>query len=155
MGKEIERKYLVQQGVKAFPGIGNVMHQGYIPTKDNTVVRVRTESRGDCYICIKGETKGITRSEFEYKIPKVEAEDILLTLCDNIISKTRYIVQYNDDFWEVDVFHGDNDGLVTAELELEYETQEIVLPPWIEMEVSDDPKYYNSSLAELPYKDWK
>ena len=118
-------------------------------------MRVRVAGT-QAYLTIKGPTVGITRSEFEYPIPLTEAEAMLDTLCNGpLIEKTRHREEFAGRTWEVDVFHGDNDGLVVAEIELASETEEFVRPPWASREVSDDPRYFNNNLASNPYKNWR
>ncbi len=163
MGKEIERKYLVNkvawQGCKAElsntpQALGIKYCQGYLPTNDQTTVRLRIiGDRG--YLTIKSKTVGNTRSEFEYFIPVEDAQEMLDTLClKPLIEKIRYKINYGDLVWEVDEFLGDNAGLIIAEIELENEQQQVDLPNWIEREVNDQ-KYFNSSLAKYPYSQWQ
>ncbi len=57
--------------------------------------------------------------------------------------------------WEIDVFHGDNAGLVVAEVEIASESEQIEPPPWLGREVSNDPSYFNSNLVNNPYKNWR
>ena len=155
MGIEIERKFLVtndhwrEAASAALP-----IKQGYLVGGKEASVRVRLQ--GDkANLNIKSATLGVRRQEFEYAIPLEEAELILTTLCQRpIIEKTRYLVSYANKQWEVDVFEGDNAGLIVAELELQDETEQFDPPPWLGEEVSDDPRYYNSCLSQHPYKDW-
>lgn len=153
MGTEIERKYLVKGDRWKNLAQGVLYRQGYFATVGKTTVRVRViGERG--YLTIKGENKGILRSEFEYPIPVEDAEEMLDTLCDRpLIEKFRYIIPYGNFLWEVDEFLGDNAGLIIAEVELDSEDRVIVLPDWIDREVSD-PKYFNSNLVKHPYKQW-
>jgi CYTH domain-containing protein len=98
---------------------------------------------------------GATRAEFEYAIPLDDAQQ-LLALCDGpLIEKTRYVVPYQGTTWEVDEFWGDNAGLVVAEVELQSEDQPFACPPWLGAEVTQDARYYNSSLASVPYGQWR
>lgn len=149
MSKEIERKFLVTgDGWKI--GEGTLYRQGYLNTHPERTVRVRTDS-GTARITIKGKTVGCTRSEFEYSIPPEDAE-ALLALCEKpVISKHRYRVWVEGLTWEVDEFHGENEGLVLAEIELESEDQEFSLPEWIGPEVTGDPRYYNANLVTHPF----
>jgi adenylate cyclase len=152
MAIEIERKFLVQ-GTQWRTGAGTRIHQGYLNRDKARTVRVRT--RGDqAFLTVKGLTHGASRAEFEYEIPLADAEE-LLKLCDGpIIDKHRYIVVHDGSKWEVDEFHGDNSGLVVAEIELQSKDQHFTRPPWLGREVTDDNRYYNSSLAGHPYRDW-
>jgi adenylate cyclase len=155
MGIEIERKFLVVNDSwreAASPGIP--IKQGYLLGGKHASVRVRLQ--GDkANLNIKSATLGVRRQEFEYAIPLDDAEVLLATLCHRpLIEKVRYLVPYVDKQWEIDVFEGDNAGLVVAELELQDETEDYVRPPWLGEEVSHDPRYYNTSLSQHPYKDW-
>jgi adenylate cyclase len=156
MAAEIERKFLVTgPGWKATGARGVPFRQGYLSTAVDRIVRVRTE--GDrAVLTIKGRTTGITRAEFEYPIPFSDATTMLDTLCERpLIEKTRYRVSANDVTWDVDEFHGDNDGLVVAEVELASADQQVAAPPWIGREVSNDPRYFNASLVSHPYRNWR
>ncbi|MDB4960136.1 MAG: hypothetical protein JWP01_135 [Myxococcales bacterium] len=152
---EIERKFLVDRKVWVPEGPGTLYKQGYLSSTKERVVRVRLE--GDAgKLTIKGATQGITRVELEYPIPAEDAELMLRTLCERpLIEKTRHKETHGGKLWEIDVFHGDNDGLVMAELELSSEDETFTWPPWIVEEVSSDPRYYNSNLIAAPYKSWK
>lgn len=153
MGSEIERKFLVDPAWRP-PGEGVQLTQGYLSTTPERTVRVRLE--GDAAkLTIKGKTVGVTRAEFEYDIPAADAP-ALLALCEQpVIEKHRYEVEHDGKRWEVDVFHGANDGLVVAELELASETEPFAVPPWAIEEVSHDPRYYNANLQRHPYRTWK
>lgn len=153
MSVEIERKFLVNgNGYKS--GSFKVYRQGYLYTETKHTVRVRTAGK-KAVITIKGKRIGISRSEFEYKIPFKDAEQMLDSLCEKpIIEKKRYVIKYSGLIWEVDEFMGKNEGLVIAEVELESEDQEIDLPPWVGEDVSKNPRYANSNLVRNPYKSW-
>ena len=154
MGKEIERKFLIDQSIIGDLKNGSQIKQGYISTTNNTVVRVRVADQ-KAYLTLKGENSGATRSEFEYEIPTNDAEEIILELCSGpIIDKTRYVQTYKGHTWEIDVFHGDNKGLVVAEVELENEDEHVEMPKWIQKEVTSDKRYYNSNLLNNPYNSW-
>ena len=152
MAKEIERKFLINQDELGSLENGTSIKQGYISTTDNTVVRVRV-SGTQAYLTLKGENMGVTRSEFEYEIPVSDASD-LMNLCDNIIEKTRYLIQHKGMIWELDIFEGSNNGLMIAEIELESEDQHFEFPNWVGKEVSDDSRYYNACLARNPFSTW-
>ncbi len=107
------------------------------------------------YLNIKSAAFSVRRKEFEYEIPLHDAEDLLDTLCQKpLIEKIRYLVDFGKHTWEVDVFEGENDGLVLAEVELKSPDEPFELPSWAGDEVSDDPRYYNPYLIERPYKTW-
>ena len=97
----------------------------------------------------------IVRDEYEYPIPVEDANELLDTLCVGpLIEKTRYRVVYEGKTWEVDIFESDNKGLEMAEVELQSMDETVILPDWIDREVSDDKRYYNNYLIEHPYKNW-
>ena len=158
MALEIERKFLVKGDFKkeAFQALRVI--QGYLSSVPERVVRVRV--KGDKgFITVKGSVNasGVSRFEWEKEIPVEEARQ-LLELCEpGVIDKTRYLVKNTDGnhIWEVDEFHGDNDGLTVAEVELADENEPFDKPEWLGEEVTGDPKYFNSMLAKHPFNDWK
>ncbi len=154
MALEIERKFLIDLKKLGHLKNGITIKQGYISTTDKTVVRVRISGK-KAYLTLKGENKGITRTEFEYEIPIKDGESIIAELCSTpLIEKTRYLIPVSKHTWEVDIFHGDNDGLAVAEVELTNANEDIDLPEWVTTEVSGDKKYYNSNLLNYPFKAW-
>ncbi len=154
MGREIERKFLVRDDSWRGDAAGVAVRQGYLSTARECTVRVRVA--GDrAWLTIKGPARGLARLEFEYEIPVADAQALLDELCRHPpIEKTRHRVEYGGLVWEVDEFHGANEGLVVAEVELAREDQEVPLPPWVGEEVSHDPRYLNAHLAEHPYTEW-
>ncbi len=155
MGLEIERKFLVvNDSWKMSVESESRLIQGYLSTEKNATIRVRV--KGDCaYLTIKGATTGIKRSEYEYEIPVKDAEEMLQNnSLGAVISKQRYKVRCGEHVWDLDLFHGDNEGLVMAEVELSTEDEQFELPDWAGMEVSDDVRYYNANLVENPYRRW-
>lgn len=155
MAIEIERKFLVKGDSWRSLGTGTIYRQGYIATVNGATVRVRIAGETG-YITIKGKTQGMSRQEFEYPIPIADAQMMLDTLCDRpLIEKIRYRINLRGLLWEVDEFLGENQGLILAEVELTNEEQTIELPDWIDREVTSDRKYYNSSLTNYPYQQWK
>lgn len=154
MAVEIERKFLVIDDSWRKNAMGTLFRQGYLSVEPSRTVRVRLEG-GVGKLTIKGRTEGIRRLEYEYQIPRQEAMELLDNLClQPLIEKTRYRVEYAGLIWEIDEFYGANDGLILAEVELESEDVEFDTPDWVGQEVSDNPRYYNSSLARQPYKNW-
>jgi CYTH domain-containing protein len=153
MGQEIERKFLVTNDGWREGAEGTLYRQGYLAKDADRTVRVRVAGT-QAYLTIKGRTKGTSRAEYEYEIPLKDAEE-LLDLCEGpLVEKTRHKIQHAGRTWEVDVFHGDNDGLIMAEVELEREDVHVEMPGWAGKEVSGDARYYNSSLSKKPYKTW-
>ena len=153
--REIERKFLVAGDFRKDVSGASRIVQGFLSTAPGRAVRVRIY--GDKgFITVKGPAQGITRFEWEKEIPADEAEQ-LLALCEpGVIDKTRHLVPAADGhLWEVDEFHGDNEGLIVAEIELEAEDEPFERPAWLGKEVTDDHRYCNTSLTKHPYKDWE
>jgi CYTH domain-containing protein len=154
MAKEIERKYQVKLEAWVAQGPGTHFKQGYLNTQKERVVRVRLEG-SEAKLTIKGITTGVTRAEFEYGIPVEDAVLLLENLCEQpLIDKHRHREEHNGRLWEIDVFHGQNEGLVVAEIELASENELIILPAWAGAEISSDPRYFNSNLLKHPYRTW-
>lgn len=155
MPLEIERKYLVNKEIwqETKKPKGMFFRQGYLLTDPNKTIRVRvTDTKS--YLTIKGLSIGATRPEFEYEIPKDEAEQLLDMFAISDLTKIRYKVLFNNKLWEVDEFLGNNMGLIVAEIELESEDEAFDLPNWVEKEVTGENEYYNSNLSLFPYKNW-
>ncbi|MBU0554268.1 CYTH domain-containing protein [Myxococcota bacterium] len=153
MAKEIERKFLVVGD--AWKSVeGTHYRQGYLSTVKERTVRVRTiNDQG--FLTIKGITQGVSRLEFEYEIPHAEATQLLDALCERpLVEKTRRKIKHGAHIWEVDAFHGVNEGLVVAEIELSHEDEAFDKPAWVAEEVSGDPRYFNSNLIARPYTTW-
>ena len=158
MFQEIERKFLVKGDFKEEAFKATRVVQGYLSSVPERVVRVRLKGEQG-FITIKGvaDPSGVSRFEWEKEIAKDEALS-LLQLCEpGVIEKTRYLIQNTDGnhVWEVDEFHGDNEGLVIAEVELSEENETFGRPQWLGEEVTGDNRYYNAALKDNPYKNWK
>lgn len=155
MAQEIERKFLVKGEYKELSFKAARITQGYLSSVPERTVRVRI--KGDKgYITIKGKVSfsGASRFEWEKEIPVAEARQ-LLEICEpGLIDKTRYLVKSGLHTFEVDEFHGENEGLVLAEIELVSENEAFEKPGWLGMEVTGDPKYYNSMLVKNPFRVW-
>jgi adenylate cyclase len=156
MATEIERKFLViNDNWREQVDRSSVYRQGYLNDAEKCSVRVRVAD-DKAYLNIKSATLGIRRDEYEYAIPLEDGNELLNNFCQGaLIEKTRYFVRHHDHVWEVDVFSGDNAGLVVAEVELDDENEAFVRPDWAGDDVSDDPRYYNVCLVKHPYKDWE
>ena len=154
MGQEIERKFLVRNDTWRRNATRTRYRQGFLSTEPERTVRVRIAGdRGT--LTIKGKTVGATRAEFEYDIPVADAAELLDTLCRRpLIEKVRYVLREGAHTWEVDVFEGDNAGLVVAEIELQTEDEAFERPPWLGEEVTHDPRYFNANLVKSPYNTW-
>ena len=155
MALEIERKFLMKDD--SWRGLANGRHyrQGYLNQDHVATVRIRTIGE-EGYLTIKGPTAHGSRLEYEYSIPVADALEMLEKLSASpIVEKLRHAIPYKGFVWEVDEFLGENEGLVFAEIELEYADQHFPRPPWIGREVTDDPRFYNSNLARHPYSCWQ
>lgn len=156
-GFEIERKFLVKKDKDYKSRAISCSHikQGYIAAKGTTVrIRIR-DDKG--YITIKGPSMngGLSRYEFEKEISLEEAEQ-LMRLCEPpVIDKHRYLVEYAGHTFEIDEFHGDNEGLVMAEVELSHEEEAFEKPDFIGPEVTGDRRFYNSHLRINPFTIWR
>ncbi|BBA34987.1 uncharacterized protein sS8_3044 [Methylocaldum marinum] len=156
MALEIERKFLVlDDSWRESVRDSAYFRQGYLNHEIDCSVRVRT--CGDrAWLNIKSVTVGTERLEFEYEIPLDDAHTMLNSLSRKpLIEKTRYFVEVGPHTWEIDVFEGDNAGLVVAEIELEKPDEIFEKPGWAGEEVTYDPRYYNTSLAATPYNRWQ
>ncbi len=155
MPHEIERKFLVDTTRWTPKNDGVHLVQGYLSSHPDRVVRVRIAG-AVAKLTIKGRTRGISRAEYEYSIPVDDARQMLDDLCERpLIDKHRYTEQVDAHTWEIDIFHGENDGLVLAEVELASETEDVSLPAWVTREVSDDARYFNANLLTAPFSTWK
>ena len=156
MALEIERKFLVtDDSYKAIAFHSDRIAQGYLCREGGNSARVRVRGEKG-YITIKGPSTddGLSRYEWEKEIPASEAWELMKLCHGGIIDKTRYLVKSGRHTFEVDEFHGDNAGLVVAEVELSSPDESYEKPPFIGEEVTGEAKYYNSSLARFPYKCW-
>ncbi len=154
MGVEIERRFLVVGDEWRGDDPGTRMCQGYLSVVPERTVRVRLA--GDrATMTIKGRSEGARRLEFENPLPVSDAEEILQTLCLRpLIDKTRYRVPFGGWVWEIDVFHGENAGLVLAEVELPDENADVTLPSWVGEEITADHRYSNAGLVQRPWSRW-
>ncbi|MBO9584586.1 MAG: CYTH domain-containing protein [Flavobacterium sp.] len=154
---EIERKFLVKSNdFKKQAFAQNNIAQGYLSSAPERTVRVRIKGHKG-FITIKGisQSGGMSRFEWENEIPLDEAEE-LLKLCEKgKIEKTRYEIKSGEHIFEVDEFYGENEGLVMAEIELNFEDETFEKPDWLGEEVTNDERYYNAYLSKNPYKDWQ
>lgn len=155
MSWEIERKFLVKEGYKSYASSYTRIIQGYLSSVPERIVRIRIrDDKG--YITIKGATSlsKLKRFEWEKEIDVTEAEE-LLALCEpGVIDKTRYLINAGNVTFEVDEFHGNNTGLVVAELELSSEDEIVEKPDWLGDEITGDKRYYNSRLSMDPFCNW-
>lgn len=158
MAIEIERKFLLKNAHwRQFADAGTKMCQGYFDTNGGATVRVRIF--GDsAVLTIKGRLNASGgRSEYEYPIPKSDAEAMLAEFCaSRTVEKIRYHVPAGQGrVWEIDEYGGDNAGLFTAEIELSSLDEEFDRPEWLGDEVTSDRRYANGSLSRFPYCRWE
>ncbi|MBO9635857.1 MAG: CYTH domain-containing protein [Chitinophagaceae bacterium] len=155
MGKEIERKFLVNKEAwqKMEKPAGQYYRQGYLTNEPHKTIRVRLADEAG-YLTIKGISEGATRLEYEYAIPINDARELLDNFSGSELSKIRYKIPFDNKIWEVDEFLGDNAGLLVAEIELQSEDEPFEIPDWVAGEVTGDEKYYNSNLTIHPYCQW-
>lgn len=155
MGYEIERKFLVKGDYKSESFTSFPIRQGYLSLTGTGIVRVRVKGE-QAYITVKSaHVEGvITRNEWEYEIPVEDAKEMLQLCGQGVVDKTRYLVKVGSHLFEVDEFHGENEGLLIAEVELDREDEPFEKPGWLGEEVTGNVRYYNSFLSIHPYKEW-
>ncbi len=146
MAFEIEYKYLVKNdSFKATATSFFHISQGYLCKEPERTVRVRIKDNKG-FLTVKGKNSGAVREEFEYEVPYEDAENMLKMCLPPILEKTRYIVPFEGNIWEVDVFGGEHQGLMTAEIELSSKDEEYRIPGFVGENVTGNPAYYNSNL---------
>lgn len=152
---EIERKFLVRSDAwRSRIRSSTSMRQGYLNNETHCSVRVRIAD-DRAWLNLKGVTIGAQRLEFEYDIPVMDAHSMLNELtCKPLIEKIRHLVDVGDHTWEIDVFEGDNAGLIVAEIELDDPDECFEKPEWLGEEVTHDARYYNTCLSSHPFKHW-
>ena len=155
MPQEIERKFLVaSDGWRAGADQGRSFRQAYLAETDRAAVRVRISDGKDAVITIKSASAGLSRSEFEYPLPLADAEAMTGLRQGSVLQKTRFRAPHAGRTWEVDVYAGDNAGLVIAEIEIESETASVDLPQWLGREVTGERRFYAARLAQHPFRSW-
>lgn len=156
MALEIERKFLVTGDFRRETFEVSRIRQGYLNSHPGRTVRVRVRDER-AYLTIKGasDENGLSRYEFEQAIPLEDAEELLKICEPGMIDKERFLVKKGNHTWEIDVFHGENEGLIVAELELRSEDEPFERPDWLGEEVSGDRRYYNSELTKHPFHRWE
>jgi adenylate cyclase len=158
MAKEIERKFLVASDKLAeileSATTSYTIAQAYLFDDGRKSVRVRLKGES-AYLTIKISQTHTTRLEYEYQIPVSDAKGLFNQCETGRIEKERFEIPMEGKVWEVDVFKGENKGLIVAEIELNSESDEFNLPDWIESEVTHDSRYLNTSLAKIPFSTWK
>jgi len=152
MGIEIERKFLVI-GNAPVKDPGTRIIQAYLSHDPDRTIRVRVEDEV-ATLTIKGRSTGLRRAEYEYEIPLSDGLELLNMSIGSPVEKRRHRIAAPPFVWEVDIFQGANDGLVTAEIELQSESDTFDIPEWIGAEVSDDSRYLNACLSQAPFTTW-
>ncbi len=154
---EIERKFLVNSDAfKTQAYSKKRIAQGYLNSDPERTVRIRIKDEtGFLTVKGKGNESGMTRLEWETALPLSEAKSLLAICEKGIIDKTRYEVKIGNHVYEVDEFHGENQGLLLAEIELKSEDESFEKPDWLGKEVTNDQRYYNAYLSKNPFSGWK
>lgn len=171
---EIERKFLVKdqsfidQAIEIY-----MVRQGFLMLGEHRSLRIRTDriikgktpGKVTSTLCFKVSSDAMTRSEHEFEVERDEAIKLFEFCQTGIIEKTRYWVQAPEFIivkdikkhlmWEIDIFHGENEGLVVAEIEVPWKDFTITMPPWIGAEVTEDPRYLNTYISKIPYNQWE
>ncbi len=156
MADEIERKFLVRgEGWRSGPIIRrSLIRQAYLTQGNRASIRIRIRDADAATLTVKSNETKIRRQEYEYAIPVQDAEAMLALRAGSVIEKVRHDLAWGSLTWEIDVFEGENKGLVIAEIELSHEAQDFMRPDWLGPEITDDPRYSNSSLAIRPFCAW-
>jgi adenylate cyclase len=155
MAVEIERKFLVQgEAWRSRATAEASIRQAYLASGERSTTRVRIKNSTDATVTIKSKRAELRRLEVEYPISGLDAEALLSLRHSGLIEKTRFVVPWRQHTWEVDVFEGDNAGLVIAEIELRHEDETFDYPPWLGVEITGQSQYYNGSLARHPFRHW-
>ena len=156
MAFEIERKFLVRgQEWRRLASVAMRLRQAYLAAGDKSSTRVRIKDDRSASVTIKAKGTGLRRLEVEYPISLIDGEALMSLRQSGLIEKVRHRVPWQHHTWDVDVFGGDNAGLILAEIELRDEREAFERPPWLGLEVTGQPRYYNSSLAQRPYASWQ
>ncbi len=155
MSFEIERKFLVRNDDwRKLVSKQTTIRQAYLGSNVKSSTRVRIRDDGSATLTIKSRPSDLRRLELEYPIPVLQAEALMQLREGSIVEKTRHEVPHGDLKWEIDVFTGENLGLIIAEIELKDVDQKVELPSWIGREVTAQPQYYNSYLVQQPFSSW-
>ena len=156
MAVEIERKFLVcNEGWRSEVSEAFEVHQAYLTKTYDLSCRVRILDGERATLTVKSAKRQLVRDEFEYEIPLEDAKRMMAICRSAAIEKTRHRLEVDGMTWDIDVFNGDNTGLVMAEIELTEPSQDFARPAWLGAEVSDDSRYKNSELSVRPYRDWR
>lgn len=156
MAYEIERKFLVTNTnfIKEASSKEYIV-QAFLNRNPDRTVRIRIKD-DKAFITVKGvsNAEGTTRREWEYAIPVSDAKEMLKICEEGAIEKWRYLIPVGNHIFEVDIFEGENKGLIVAEVELESEEETFQKPTWLGKEVTGNVAYYNSQLSQHPFSKW-
>jgi adenylate cyclase len=156
MAFEIERKFLVRgQEWRKLATRQTRVRQAYLASGEKSSTRVRIKDNAAATVTIKSKGASLRRLEVEYPVSLIDGEALMSLRQSNLIEKVRHEIFWHGHCWEIDVFAGDNTGLIIAEIELRDEREAFERPPWLGTEVTGQPQYYNSSLAQSPYGTWQ
>jgi len=156
MGLEIERKFLVCGNEWQRFATGRTrIQQAYLPAEASLSMRVRIKNEDYATLTLKSRETELRRLEFEYPIPTADAQMLMTMRRGAVIEKVRYTIPWHGLMWEVDIFSGDNAGLVIAEIELRHEHQHFTSPRWLGEEVTGQSRYYNRALSQQPFSSWE
>lgn len=155
MALEIERKFLVV-GEAWRDGVRDLrrLRQAYLTKNGRVSIRIRIDGDETASLTIKAAAAGIARNEYEYSIPVEDALELFEQRVGEVVAKRRHLVPIGDVTWEIDLFEGENDGLVVAEIELPHAEATFHRPLWLGTEITHERRYYNADLARLPFKRW-
>ena len=155
MAIEIERKFLVRgEAWRSDARDEATIRQAYLASGERSTTRVRITNGSQATVTIKSKRAELRRLEIEYPISVFDAEALVSLRHSGLIEKVRFTVPWQQHLWEVDVFSGDNEGLVIAEIELRHEDEKFGRPPWVGAEITGQSQYYNGSLARHPFCQW-
>ncbi len=155
MAIEIERKFrVIDSAWMSSVTRKRCIRQAYLTKNGRVSVRIRIDGDDRATLTIKTAQPGVSRQEYEYDIPVADAEQLLELRDGAVIEKMRHEVPIGDLVWEIDVFAGENSGLVIAEVELVNDDQEFRRPPWVGEEITHDRRFYNADLAKHPFGSW-
>ena len=153
MAIEIERKFLLRSDEWRNGSVAHAITQGYLAREPHRTVRVRLRD-DEAWMTVKGPSTGISRTEVEFPLETTIARELLGLCLEGLIKKTRHELWYEGMLWEIDEFHGANEGLVVAEVELPDEAHDFAKPEWLGPEISADLRFSNSMLARNPWILW-
>jgi adenylate cyclase len=155
MAFEIERKFLVRSAAwRPLATAQASIRQAYLTSGERATTRVRIKNGTAATLTIKSKQPELRRLEVECSISVLDAEALMALRHGDVIEKTRFTVPWRDHEWEVDVFAGENAGLVIGEIELRQEDEAFDRPPWLGIEITGQAQYYNGSLSRRPFRHW-